>query len=94
MTLCGFHFFRDPFVAIDIPEVECKGSCAKIYLNISVTDFSLTRQCLPGCEDQEDVHGYTECCGGNRCNHGDILHSNCVVWCIVTVIYKLLSMLS
>ncbi len=89
----GYESCRDPFVAMDIPEVPCSGHCAKIYLNISVTDFSITRQCLPGCEDQQDDRGYTQCCGGNHCNHGYTVHSNILnsMWSVLTVIYTMLS---
>jgi len=64
----GLEGCRDPFISEGIPEVPCRGDCAKIYHKISDNEYSVSRVCLPGCRSVMDSKGYTECCEGSLCN--------------------------
>lgn len=67
-SAAGLQGCRDPFIPDGIPEVPCKGPCAKIYHKISDNEYTVSRVCLPGCRTVRDAKGYTECCEGNLCN--------------------------
>ncbi len=47
----GLENCADPFNEQGIPLVPCRGSCAEIYYELSSTEFTKTRTCLPYCKN-------------------------------------------
>ncbi len=61
---------KDPFNPDGVETLACDGPCSITYYKDKIIE-SWTRSCHPGCVEERDQDGYTECCDGDLCNDGD-----------------------
>lgn len=60
---------KDPFSTFDIPTVDCRGACAKVYRKLEGKDeFDLSRNCMPHCKEFRTEKENIECCTTKLCN--------------------------